>query len=103
MNDVSKTYPFKNAPVIYAETISNIGYVGETARLYLTRGDIPLEGGGPWETVAVAQIAMPIRALLNTAVFMEAVLEDAIKSGRITKEQIEEQRALHRRAESDGA
>ena len=105
LTEMVGNYPAKELPLIFADRVPSIGWLGGAVKFYLLRNDPSISGESTNNPQLVAQVVMPIGGFAATALFFEDELNNMIASGDLKREYVNELRTFYRkrREEKDAA
>ena len=87
-------FPPQSLPTVYADGILNLAHSGSLARFYLMRTDPALDGSERYQVQTVAQVVMPLTALVQTAIFLEGELARLVSSRLVDQKFVDEARRI---------
>ena len=86
-------YPDRDFPVLYADSVYSLGHGNGHVKFYLARLDPSIHGDGTSSFTPYAQIVMPERAFITTALFFEQQVRRMVDAGTISQEELSQLRA----------
>jgi hypothetical protein len=82
-------FPDRTFTVIFADAVYSLAQGNGLVKFYLARLDPSIIGDGSSQMVPFAQVVMPVKAFVTTALFFDSQIQSLINNGQITREEID--------------
>ncbi|WP_428029777.1 hypothetical protein [Ancylobacter sp.] len=89
----ASVFPGASFSTAYADGVVNLAYNSGVFKFYLSRVDPDFGGNGDNQVTTFAQVVMNGSGFLNMLSFFNSSIEQFIKDGRLTQEQVDAARA----------
>lgn len=83
-------FPGFNFPTVFADGVMNIANSPHVAKMYLFRFEPSFVDANRYQQQPVAQVVMPLEAVVVMATFLERSITNLVTQGVLTKERVEE-------------
>ena len=86
-------YPDRDFPVFFADSVYSLAHGNGHVKFYLARLDPSIRGDGTSSFMPYAQVVMPERAFITTALFFDQQVRRMLDAGTITQEELSKLKA----------
>ena len=87
---VEDGFPPPTLPTLYCDGIANLAPSPQVVKFYLFRQDPDMMGKPRYKNQILAQVIMPVRAFIYSALFFENSLKQFVEQGTIPQEVVDE-------------
>jgi hypothetical protein len=91
-------YPSPLLPVAFVDGVSSVNWTHGVVKVYLTRLDPHVRAQGPGKEQIAAQVVMPLRSFVATALLLQRAVASMLSDGTISQDVLDE----IQRADADG-
>jgi hypothetical protein len=83
---IRESHPHGSIPTFYSDGVSSAQIGREVVRFYVSRFDPNMSGTGPAQNEPIAQIVMSASAFVQTAAFLNAMVDRMVDTGVLSAE-----------------